>query len=118
MAHEVVLNRKTYGEGASVFREGDQGDVAYVVQTGRIEIFKIVDGVEKVLGDVGPGGIFGEMALIDDKPRMASARVVDPSTVIVVSRQMLEDKLKKSDPFVRGLLHILASTIRRMSQQK
>lgn len=118
MSHDIVLNRKTYGENASIFREGEQGDVAYVVQSGKVKIFKIVDNEEKVLGEVGAGGIFGEMALIDDKPRMASARTAEASTLIIVSRQMFEEKLKKTDPFIRGLLHIFTGTIRRLSQQK
>lgn len=118
MAHDIVLNRKTYGEKVSIFREGEQGDVAYVVQAGRVEIYKTVDGVEKVLGEVGAGGIFGEMALIDDKPRMAGARTAEPSTLILVNRQMFEEKLKKTDPFIRGLLHIFTGTIRRLTQQK
>jgi CRP-like cAMP-binding protein len=118
MSNDTVLNRKTYGAGASVFREGEPGDVAYVVQSGNVQIFKTVDGAEKVLGEVGAGGIFGEMALIDDKPRMASARTAEASTLIIVSRNMFEEKLRKTDPFIRGLLQIFTGTIRRLSSQQ
>lgn len=116
MAETKVLNRKEYGPGTYIFREGQEGDVAYVVQTGSVDIVKEIEGEEKILGTVGKGGIFGEMALIDNKPRMAGARVAEATTVIVVNRQMMEEKLKKSDPFVRGLLHIFGDTIRRLSQ--
>ena len=59
--------------------------------------------------------MFGEMALIDSKPRMAMARCSKGSTIIVVSRAMFEQKLAKSDPFIRGLLNILVNNIRELS---
>ena len=75
MADEV-LERKTCQAGERFFKEGDEGNRAYVVQAGEVEIIKSTGEEDKdiVLGTIGKGGIFGEMALIDDKPRMASAR--------------------------------------------
>lgn len=52
----------------SVFKEGDEGNMAYVVQDGEVEVVKIIDGHEKVLRTVGKGGTLGEMALIDRRP--------------------------------------------------
>jgi len=115
MASQTVLQRQTFQRGDKIFKEGDEGNLAYVVQDGEVEIVKIIDGHEKVLGSVSKGGIFGEMALIDSKPRMASARAVGGVTIICVTRQMFEEKLRKSDPFIRGLLNILADNIRRVS---
>ena len=67
--------------GEALFQEGDQGDRAYVVQEGNVDIVKNgVDG-EVILGTVEKGGIFGEMALIDDQPRMATAIAADKSTL-------------------------------------
>jgi CRP/FNR family transcriptional regulator, cyclic AMP receptor protein len=110
-----VLQRKTYKPGDKIFKEGDEGNLAYVVQEGEVEIVKVIDGEEKVLGAVGKNGIFGEMALIDSKPRMAAARAAVGTTIICVTRQMFEEKLRKSDPFIRGLLNILADDIRSIS---
>ncbi|HEX9703207.1 MAG TPA: cyclic nucleotide-binding domain-containing protein [Rhodospirillales bacterium] len=115
---ESILQRQTVQPGETIFKEGEDGNLAYVVQSGQVEIFRNVDGTDVVLGQVGQGGIFGEMALIDSKPRMASARAARGSTVIVVTREMFEQKLKKSDPFVRGLLNILADQIRAQSKSK
>lgn len=107
-----VLERRTYQEGDRIFKEGDDGNFAYLVQSGAVEIFKESEG--KIITMVGPGGIFGEMALIDNKPRAASARAAGGTTVIMINRAMFNEKLKKADPFVRGLLKILAENIRRM----
>jgi CRP-like cAMP-binding protein len=111
-----VLQRQTLQVGDRIFKEGDEGNTAYVVQSGEVEIFKSVDGKEVVLGRVGQGGIFGEMALIDSKPRMAGARASKGSTIIVVTRDMFEQKLNKTDPFIRGLLNILVNNIRIMTK--
>ncbi|MDA0997343.1 MAG: cyclic nucleotide-binding domain-containing protein [Proteobacteria bacterium] len=110
------IERKTYRAGDIIFREGDSGTSAYIIQSGLIEISrKTDDGQVKVLAQIGPGGVFGEMALVDDKPRMASAMVAEAATIITVTKQMYNDKLKKTDPFIRGLLKILVETIRRSS---
>lgn len=104
--------------GEALFQEGDQGDRAYVVQEGNVDIVKNgVDG-EVILGTVEKGGIFGEMALIDDQPRMASAIAADTSTVIVNSRDGFQRKLQKCDPFVRGLLGIFVKNIRSMVEER
>jgi len=112
---ENILQRQTFQAGDRIFKEGDEGNLAYVVQSGEVEIVKDVDGVEKVLGIVGQGGIFGEMALIDSKPRMAMARCSKGSTIIIVTRAMFDEKMTKSDPFIRGLLNILVNHIRQIS---
>ena len=78
-------------------------------------IIKAIDGKEHILGTIGEGGIFGEMALIDSKPRMASARAATASTVICVNQQMFDDKISDADPFIRGLLNMFADSIRELT---
>ena len=112
-----ILDRLVIAEGASVFNEGDRGDRAYVVQDGVIEIWRKDEyGNPIVLGKVEKGGIFGEMALIDDQPRMATARALIATTVISVPRNVFSVKLAKCDPFIRGLLGIFLRNIRSMAQ--
>ena len=65
---ETILQRQTLQAGNRVFMEGEEGHLAYIVQSGEVEIFKVIDRVETVLGRIGQGGIFGEMALIDFPP--------------------------------------------------
>ena len=99
-----------------VFREGELGDLAFIVKTGEIEIYKTVGDKKVVLGVLGPGGMFGEMALIDDSPRMASAHTInDGAVVMVISRQVFARKMAKMDPFARGLIKILSNYVRSKS---
>ena len=60
--------------------------------------------------------MFGEMALIDDQPRMASAKAVDgPVELLEIDKKMFKKKLGDADPFTRGLINILADTVRNIS---
>ena len=113
MAREV-LERKTLQKGEHVFREGAQGIAAYIVQDGEVQIYTDIDGQKTVLGTIGQGAIFGEMALIDDKPRMAGARMSKGGTVIIVTKKLFQQKLNKADPFIRGLLKILVENLRQL----
>ena len=108
----LILQRQIYESGDQIFKEGDEGRLAYVVEEGEVEIFIIIDDREQVLGTVGKDGIFGEMALIDNQPRMANARATKSTTIICVTRQMFDEKLNQADPFIRGLLKILADNNR------
>jgi len=70
-----------------------------------------------MLGTIKKGGLFGEMALIDNAPRMAAARAVDQTTLVVITRDSFSHKLDKADPFMRGLMNIFVKNIRRMGQE-
>lgn len=112
---EAVLERTTYQAGTRIFKEGEVGDRAYVIQEGNVEIVKSTADGEVILGTVGKGSIFGEMALIDAGLRMATARAATACTLIVVTRPAFERKLAKTDPFIRGLLKILVQNVRTAS---
>ncbi len=110
-----ILQRQAFKAGDLIFRDGDEGRMAYIVQKGEIEIIKEINNSEKILGKITAGGIFGEMALIDSKPRMASARASVGTTVICVNQQMFENKINDADPFIRGLLNMFAGSIRELT---
>ncbi|MDV7340306.1 cyclic nucleotide-binding domain-containing protein [Terasakiella sp. A23] len=116
-AAKRFIDRKVFYAGDKIFKEGEPGDRAYIVERGMVEIFKMIDGKEVVLGTINKGGIFGEMALIDNSPRMAAARAVQQTTLVIITRDVFESKLAKADPFVRGLINIFVKNIRRMGQE-
>ncbi|MBT3556696.1 MAG: cyclic nucleotide-binding domain-containing protein [Rhodospirillales bacterium] len=109
-----LIDRQTIAAGSFVFREGEPANCAYIVQSGEIEIVKQADQDFVVIATIPAGGIFGEMALIDDAPRMAGARMGVGGTLIVVNRNTFETKMAGCDPFVRTLLKIFVDTIRRL----
>ncbi len=70
-----------FEQGHLIFQEGQEGHTAYRIATGRVEIFISRDGMEITLAELGAGDIFGEMAMIEDKPRSASARAMEETEV-------------------------------------
>jgi CRP/FNR family cyclic AMP-dependent transcriptional regulator len=107
-----VLDRKTFHAGQSVFEQGETGSSAYIIQEGEIQIVRNSENEDTILAAIGKGRTFGEMALVDDQPRMARAEATMTTTVIVISRQIFTQKLQKTDPFISGLLNIFVDTIR------
>ncbi len=113
-----VVERKVVYPGQYVFKAGDEGDRAYLVQAGEIEIVRTGPmGNEVVLGTIQKGGIFGEMALVDDQPRMAAARAKEQTTVAIITRAQFQDKLDAADPFIRALLKIFVRNIRAITDK-
>jgi CRP/FNR family transcriptional regulator, cyclic AMP receptor protein len=89
-----ICSEETYRLGDVVFREGDEGDKLYMLLEGKIRISREVSGMgEEALAVLGPGQAFGEMALIDDFPRSADARVHERCRLLVLSKDALEDLL-------------------------
>ena len=115
----VAGSRKTtYAAGEYIFREGEMGDTAFVLLDGKVQITRRVDDKVKPVGVVTIGGMFGEMALIDDAARMATAQAVGGSTeALVISRRLFEEKLESADPFLRALITILAKRVRPMGDK-
>jgi len=112
MQNTRILERKVFYAGQKIFSEGDSGDRAYLIQDGEVEIIK--NGVS--LAVLSKGELFGEMALVDDQPRMATAKAQSDVSVVIISRDAFRDKLAKSDPFIRGLLNIFVRNIRNLTR--
>jgi CRP-like cAMP-binding protein len=76
--------------GATLLREGDQGDFMMLVLTGKVNVIKLdKDSGNKVVSEVGPGGFLGEMSLVDGQPRFASCISSCPTDVAVLHRRDL-----------------------------
>jgi serine/threonine-protein kinase len=87
------LPRQAFAAGSLVIREGDTGEAAYIVVSGRCRAFRNVDGQKEPLATMGPGDVFGEMALLLDEPRAASVEAVDAVTLLVLDRATLSEGL-------------------------
>lgn len=117
MADPKFLDRKVYYPGQVIFREGEPGERAYLVQKGAVEVYKTSqEGKERSLAEIAEGGIFGEMALVDDQPRMASVRALEETTLVEVNRDTFYAKLTKADPFIRGLLKLFVRNLRNIQK--
>jgi CRP/FNR family cyclic AMP-dependent transcriptional regulator len=112
-----IADRRTYGPGDVILREGDSGDAFYLIEKGSVEVYKKgPSGQKLVIGKIPAGGIFGEMAVIDDKPRMASAAAVEPTVCRVIPRALLEKKIAGSDKLVQAIIKIFIQNIRTITE--
>lgn len=102
-----------YKPGSHVFRKGDQADVAYVIESGAVEISLPDEGEGKrVLGILGPGEVFGEMGPIDGHPRSADALILQDTTLLVIDHNQIDRRLEDSDPFIVGLFKTISKRLR------
>jgi len=106
------VSRAAYPEGKTVFLEGDQGNAVFIVESGSVGIFKEIEGDRVQLATLKGGELFGEMALIDGSPRMATAVTLEPSVIAKIPREIFETKLQGFDPFLRALVQILINNLR------
>ena len=110
-----ILHREIYRGGTTIFREGEAGNRAYVIESGEVEVWREVGGERVRLGLVGEGGIFGEMALIDKAPRMASVGALEDTTCVIVTGDVFNKKLAEADTFLVALLRIFVTNIRSLT---
>ncbi|MEW5728414.1 MAG: cyclic nucleotide-binding domain-containing protein [Pseudomonadota bacterium] len=112
MSGSQILDRRSFEPGKVIFAEGDRGDAAYVVESGEVGIYKTIEDETVKLGVIKQGGIFGEMAVIDGTPRMATAKAENHVIVVRVPKAVFDQKLAGTDPFIRGLITIFLNNIR------
>jgi CRP-like cAMP-binding protein len=100
----------SFAAGQTVFKEGDEGDRMYAVVEGVVDIIIKGNTVEKV----SEGGVFGEMALIEARPRVASAVVSADAKLVPVDRRRFEFLVQQNPFFALQLMTIMAERLRKM----
>ncbi len=103
---------KTFLTGATIFNQGDPADCAYLIESGQVQISIVNDHEEIPVAVLGPGDIFGEMAVIDGLPRSASAACLSTVLVSAISRTQFKQRIEAMDPLARLLLGVLIKRVR------
>ncbi len=106
---------KKIPRGALIFSEFEPGSSFYLIQSGRVQLIKIINGFEKNLDILQPGEIFGEMAILDNSPRSASAIAYDDVTVLEFNKENFEI-LMKGNPVIA--MRLLKTFVKRIYAQK
>lgn len=108
---------RDYAAGEVLFREGDAGDVMYVIQSGSIEIRRKVGDQERTLAVLPPGEFFGEMAIVNQRPRSATAIVREPSRLLVIEGRTFEAMLRGRVEIAVRMIKTLAGRLERANEQ-
>jgi serine/threonine-protein kinase len=110
------LPHKNFTPGSLIIREGDVGDAAYMIVSGHCRAFRQVGSERETLGTMGPGDVFGEMALLLSEPRAASVEAVDQVTVLVLDKKTMEEGLGV-DGWTGALVRALAQRFSSLEQK-
>jgi CRP-like cAMP-binding protein len=116
-AKAVYLEKKEgeftrfYPKATMICSESEPGDELYIIQKGSIKVSKIVDDKEVLLALLKAGDIFGEMALLENKPRSASGIAHEDTTVMVVNRANFQRMVQTQPQLITRLTQLLAERI-------
>jgi EAL domain-containing protein (putative c-di-GMP-specific phosphodiesterase class I) len=109
------LNRETFDINQTVFRTGDYGDAAYVIEKGCVEVLVGADDAPKRVAMLTEGAMFGEVALLDRQPRTATVRTLMPTSLVRIDRAHVEELLVRADPVIQYLLRLMLERFRNSS---
>lgn len=107
------FTRETYDGQATIFRAGDAGDSAYLIESGRVEVLLEIQGEFRQVDVMGPGAMFGEIALLDHLPRSGTVRTLEPTVLMRIDRSFVDELLRTTDPVIQYLMRLLLERLRR-----
>ena len=115
------MKTELFGPGSYIFKEGDLSQEAYRIIRGKVELTTDVDSKPVILAQLGKGDIFGEMAMIDERPRTASAQCLKPTECEVMQpgdfQSVILDQPARSLPYLSALFERLRSVTNRLQHE-
>ena len=110
---KTAFKECVFFDGEIIFNEGDAGDQAFLVQSGKVLLTKLdVNDKEIGIAQIGTHSLFGEMSIIDQSVRMATARAVGKTILMGIDKLVFDQKLKAVEPDIRKLFEMLLQYIR------
>jgi len=107
---------KKFKTGETVFSENSECDGMYIIDSGRVRVFKTSgegEGMREIeLCTLGPKAMFGEMAMIDENKRSASVQAIEPTVCTVITKKVFEDQLKHIPLWMVNMIRILVMRLR------
>jgi CRP-like cAMP-binding protein len=111
------LRRRSFRRDTALFHKDQVGDALYIVESGRVRIFMPSEAGEELTVDVlGPGDVFGEMALLDGQPRSASAVTLEDAVLYVLGREEFQRQLAASPALAAAVLALLSARLRHVME--
>ncbi|UCB44855.1 MAG: Crp/Fnr family transcriptional regulator [Spirochaetota bacterium] len=108
---------QTLEAGRVLFKEGDQGDTMYIIQKGRIKITKRVNNVDKILMVLSKGDFFGEMSIIRQTPRTATATAIDTCELLTFNRNGFVSMIAKNSSIAMNIIEKLCLRLEKADNQ-
>ncbi|MBA7596641.1 MAG: cyclic nucleotide-binding domain-containing protein [Calditrichaeota bacterium] len=99
-------------KGDVIFQDGSSGQSMFIILEGQVEISKILGDQKTILAKLGVGSIFGEMAILDNQPRSATATAITNCVVLAISREMLRTRLEEVPKWLQTFFGIIVERLR------
>lgn len=115
---ETLAPTLVYQKGSAVYWQGDTAERLYYLKKGSVKIYMTSEnGAEKTLRIQSDGGVFGEAAFFDLQPRVSSAKVLEKSEIVAISREILSAHIQKHPEFAFSLMQALSERVRLLTAQ-
>jgi CRP-like cAMP-binding protein len=117
---EAIANaavEQDYAAGQEIVRQGDTGVGAFIIKKGRVEIVQDRQGHQHKLAELKSGDVFGEMALLDEFPRSATCRAIEPTTCLGIQRWHFRGILESHPQIALALLPVLTKRLRNAERE-
>ena len=104
---------KEFNEGETIIREGDLGDCAYILESGRAEVLKnLPNGEQQLVGVLAVNAIFGELGLIDRLPRSATVKALETCKVSILTQRTFNSLAQSSPKALMPILKVITTRLR------
>jgi CRP/FNR family transcriptional regulator, cyclic AMP receptor protein len=119
MSDQALFERfgRTIPTGTVLFREGDPGEHMYVIQSGRVQLTRRVRGRDTHLAALPPGEFFGEMAIVNNQPRTATATVIEDAQLLLIDARTFEAMIRGNSEIAVRFIKKLAARLAQANQQ-
>jgi CRP-like cAMP-binding protein len=112
---QVII--KTYKPGEVVFEEGSRGRELFIIQEGRVGVYKVTPDGEVELARIEKGAVIGEMSLLDNMPRSATVKAIDTTKLMVVNELTFQTALKAVPVWLTSIIKIVVSRLRDVNKR-
>lgn len=108
---------RSFPKGTVIFQENDPGAEMFIIQSGKVKISKKVRDVEKTLVILGKGDFFGEMSILNNKPRSASAEVIEDAKLLVIDAKTFEVMVRSNTEIAVRIIKNLSARLQEADNQ-
>lgn len=104
--------KKQFKKGDTIFKDGQAGQTMFIILQGEIEITKMLGDQKTVLANLAPGSVFGEMSIIDNQPRSATAVASSDVVLLEISREMFRKRMEEVPKWLQAFFGIIVERLR------
>ena len=112
-----VSDLRVYAKNNFLIKDNELGDDTFIIISGKVEISRVIDGKETIIETLEKGAVFGELAALTHNLRTATARALEKTEVMVISKTLMFDEIRKLPPWLEKIVFSLAGKVNSMNDR-